>query len=1532
VAFIPFIPFSGLFMSKNLIRSARSVRPREVFAGFALVAISVIVASCNGDTTGPGAVDTPITLPKQVLSTLLCKATPATQTLSCSETPDALGNVLPSYMLGASTDGLETSKIIIGGQNANIKLTSSNIVNNTTTHDFSFDVNVKNLRPQAIGTVNGTTTDSSLSVFFQSGPTTSGGTGTTTVSNPSGISSFTGPNQPYFQYKEMVAQNGTSANKNWVLHYDPTVTSFTFLLLVSANVKYPQGYIDVFPNPGGVSVSATLQMTDSVRDPLGYLHGDQSETWSLSDSTRASINASGLLTGLANGPVVVTATQGPRTGSATITVSGGVTPTAIVDSSAANSAPGSAYHVALNTQYVLAAPGILSNDTPGNPAGTVSTFGADSIGGVVTDHVAGSTVSPLPGHADGSLTVGSNGSLTFTPPTGFIGYYAFHYRNTNSNGSTTALVRISVGVRPSAGNSTYSPNLLGNVKINTSTSTNTKVNGAGDGITFHFVSNTNGTANLHADGTYDFNPAVGYTGPASFVYNVSNGFGTSTNGTVSFTVASRIWFVADSAGGTGDGRYGSPLKCMVGATNCLSGVTLAANDIVHVAPGTYANTAGFTLTSGMKMIGQGASGVFADATNANVTWPADAGAQPGTAGARPVLNSSGVAVLVGGGGNLIRGFLIGSTTGASLSGSTTGGMTIGSLAIVNPTGRAILLTGAGSLTANIDSVVATGGTGNGIDLQNQTGVFSSGITKITDPSGNGINVISSGGFSFGNTIVRKKNTAGIGVNLSTNTGTTTFTSLIDSSSAGPTMITASAGTIAIGGGSLNSIGGIAIDATSTAFSGAGFSEVKASGYPGSGVNLNAVTGTLAMGTGFIIGGSGAGITVTTGSSVTLTYSGTITAGTGRPVRIDNGGSAAACPTATLSGNITSTANGILVQSCNSGTIVFSGASKLLKTTTNKGVQLASNTGATINFTNGGLVDSTTTGAAFEATGGGTVSVTGTGNILNATTGGALNVTSTTIGASGLTFKSISANGGSNGIVLNATGSGGLTVTGDGAQVSGLYTRNGTGGTIQNTTGAGVNLTSANNVTLRQMNLVSTNSTHGVTAVNGAVTSSGGSNITLSALSIDSPGEHGWGATNLGGVNAFDNNSRVQNWQTSQANGISFVNTSSNFTSFTIDHTLFTTSATGAAGVNFNSNGTTTGGSVTVTSSEFTLIDQNAVQINNNASGTLTALVQKNNFHDADATSGDGNNTLYLTNSGSGQLNFTVGGPLAADGNTFKNLARLTVLAGVLQVDAASVGTSGTKLNGSIQNNTISNDVGFVNGRRAIDVQIEASSSTHGGHSILIANNTVTNVSKQGLSMTWVSVAGGDILNNNFTIKNNTFTNVGTEGAVDSGSGMEFETNVDVANTGANLSANILIESNTVQNSNTSGVGSTIEVNNRPFGGNNTSLMNFTIRGNVFTNNSAGEVLEILNSAGDGTGLPNTCVDLNSDNTLANNAVGGNGTGFKLTNNAGTFAIEGLGANTPSAFLGPRNQSNGVSPATITTVGTITSSAGCTTPP
>ena len=115
--------------------------------------------------------------------------------------------------------------------------------------------------------------------------------------------------------------------------------------------------------------------------------------------------------------------------------------------------------------------------------------------------------------------------------------------------------------------------------------------------------------------------------------------------------------------------------------------------------------------------------------------------------------------------------------------------------------------------------------------------------------------------------------------------------------------------------------------------------------------------------------------------------------------------------------------GINIANNTSGTIALSNASKVVTSGANPAVMLTNNTGATINFTGGGLHQHHW--RHWRTTGGGTVNVTGGGNTITTTTGTALNVANTNIGASGLTFQSISANGAANGIVLNSTGASGV---------------------------------------------------------------------------------------------------------------------------------------------------------------------------------------------------------------------------------------------------------------------------------------------------------------------------------------------------------------------------------------------------------------------------------------------------------------------------------------------------------------------------
>src|SRR5207248_4462199 len=102
---------------------------------------------------------------------------------------------------------------------------------------------------------------------------------------------------------------------------------------------------------------------------------------------------------------------------------------------------------------------------------------------------------------------------------------------------------------------------------------------------------------------------------------------------------------------------------------------------------------------------------------------------------------------------------------------------------------------------------------------------------------------------------------------------------------------------------------------------------------------------------------------------------------------------------------------------------------------------------------------------------GTVTATNAANTISTQTGTALNVASTNIGAGHLIFKSISANGGTNGIVLTATGTaGGLHVLGNGSTAQG---GDASGGMIQSTTGTGISLNDTTGLQLNDIKVTNT---------------------------------------------------------------------------------------------------------------------------------------------------------------------------------------------------------------------------------------------------------------------------------------------------------------------------------------------------------------------------------------------------------------------------------------------------------------------------
>ncbi|HEX8692646.1 MAG TPA: Ig-like domain-containing protein, partial [Longimicrobium sp.] len=892
------------------------------------------------------------------------------------------------------------------------------------------------------GSLGGTATSNAAgaSVALAGGTLTVNANGTFSLASPTTAGTYT------FQYRLANAAGSDDATVTIVVQRPPDAKDDAFTTTTGSTLN---GNVTA-DNGGGA---------DDLGDPAGTLThfggGSLGGTVGSSAAGASVPLAGGTLTVNANGTFSLAnpttggvytflyrLTNPAGTDSATVTLTVQAPPVAVADSAASASAPGSAFHTALDATLVAPAgstPGLLANDILGFPAATLTHFGGGTLGGTVTN-AAGSNV-VVDGH---SLTVNADGSFTYTPKTGFTGYFTFQYRIANGAGSSEATVKIAVGVRPTATSSTYTPTLVGNVPINTTTSTGFTVTAAGDQPTYDVTGATGGVAVIHTDRTFEFTPSAGFTGAASFTFTVTNGFGTSSVATVSLTVGTPVWFVDAAAGAGGDGRKGTPFNCLVGASGCYNGSANLAGHVVYVASGTYSGTGALVLKNTQRLIGQGAAGVFA--TLAGLTWPADAGAQPATGGAAPTLASASGNGITLGSGNVLRGFVAGGAPGAAIAGSTVGTLTVADVSINNGSGRALDLTTSGTLDAAFGSISATGGTGNGINLVNQAGTLTSGTTSITNPSGTGIHVQGSGGFSFGTTTVGKGGSSGTGVHLQTNSGTTTFGSLAITTSSGTGLFASSAGTLSIGGGTVSATGGPAVDATSTTFSGAGFSSTSSSGSTGRGISLTSVSGTVNLGSGSIATAAAEDFLVSGGTDA-INYAGSITNTANRSVSISGrtGG------TVTLSGSISDTGTGILVQNGTGGTIAFSGATKVLSTGASAAVTLSSNTGATISFVDS-LRITTTSGAGFSATGGGTVTVTGANNSITSTTGTALNVANTTIGASGLTFRSISANGGVNGIVLNNTGSsGGLVVAGNGGSCS-IATPTCTGGLIQNTTG------------------------------------------------------------------------------------------------------------------------------------------------------------------------------------------------------------------------------------------------------------------------------------------------------------------------------------------------------------------------------------------------------------------------------------------------------------------------------------------------
>ncbi|HET6229505.1 MAG TPA: PPC domain-containing protein [Longimicrobiaceae bacterium] len=278
------------------------MRPNKAVRTFPLLAAALVFGACSdaGNLAGPAAV-APVEQPA-ALASLTCTASTQTRTVRC----------------GTSESG-GARAVIVGGQNQYVTLTSTNI--QVVADTFAFDVTVRNLIPQPLGTTNGTTLDpAGVRVFFTAGPTSTAA-GTVTVANPDGTGTFTAAGQPYYQYSSMLQQDSVTPVKRWKLRFTPEVASFTFQVYVSAAVQYPAGYVDGTPYVLSLDPAESRALPGVVRSAVGNALPSETVGWSSDTPGTASVSGTQVTAGGARGFATLTASSGARPGIYTTAVS-----------------------------------------------------------------------------------------------------------------------------------------------------------------------------------------------------------------------------------------------------------------------------------------------------------------------------------------------------------------------------------------------------------------------------------------------------------------------------------------------------------------------------------------------------------------------------------------------------------------------------------------------------------------------------------------------------------------------------------------------------------------------------------------------------------------------------------------------------------------------------------------------------------------------------------------------------------------------------------------------------------------------------------------------------------------------------------------------------------------------------------------------------------------------------------------------------------------------------------------------------------
>ncbi len=481
---------------------------------------------------------------------------------------------------------------------------------------------------------------------------------------------------------------------------------------------------------------------------------------------------------------------------------------------------------------------------------------------------------------------------------------------TDTIDANTTLVPNSIVSTPVANNDTY--NVVGNVRIQPNaaqgllTNDFNPDNGNATGITASgpVTSTQGGNVTVNADGSFSYNPAAGFAGTDTFTYTLTvTATGKTDTATVTLNVGNGtatpgtnvIWFIDDNAAPGGDGRLTTPFNCFVGA-GCFSAVAADdPGDAIFLYDGAYIG--GYSLLANQKLVGQGAGATLASL--AGVTVQAYSDALPATNGNPDNVTMTTVAaatnaLTVSAGGILLRGFTIGSTTGAKILGSSFGTLTAGNTTTpdlkLNGAGQALnLTTGTFAATSAFTSVATTSSGTQGITFAGVAGTVAFGSTAVSGATLQGILIgTTTANINFGNTTVTGGTDA---ISLQNNSsGTRTFGSVTTSGNTGIGFShTAAGGTTTVTGAtSITNPGGIGISIqnSTTAVTFAG-TTVNKGASAGTGVDISNSSGTTTFNSLGITTSNGTGLfgVNNTGQINVTTNAGSIASTSGPAINI-----------------------------------------------------------------------------------------------------------------------------------------------------------------------------------------------------------------------------------------------------------------------------------------------------------------------------------------------------------------------------------------------------------------------------------------------------------------------------------------------------------------------------------------------------------------------------------------------------------------------------------------------------------------------